>query len=85
MVTMMRGLSYGEIFRVGWTYVCLLSVNINQQANKQDQEKSFLSKQKPVDRDGFCEGWDAFCDVAGRNWVWMGGIYDDVGRFLGAS
>ncbi|MCP3715395.1 hypothetical protein [Paraburkholderia sp. CNPSo 3281] len=78
------GLCFNVIFCVDGGYVRLLFVNINQQTNKQKLEKPFLSKPKRVDRDGFCEDQDAFCDAVRRNWVWMGGNCENTVRFLGA-
>jgi hypothetical protein len=67
-----ENLKFGGNLRIVGSYVCLLFVNINQRTYKQDLRKPFLSKQKPVDRDGFCENQDAFCDAGseiGLRWA----------------
>jgi hypothetical protein len=84
-ISYLSGLCFKEIFDFVGSYVCLSFVNINQQTYKQERKKPFLSKQKPVDGDGFCEDQDAFCDAVSRNWVQMDGNCENAGRFLGAT
>jgi hypothetical protein len=80
-----KSISYSDVslgdFRVVRPSVCLLFVNINRQTYKQNRKKPFLSKQKLVDRDGFCESQDAFCDMGSEIGLGLAEIVSMSGGF----